>query len=136
LSGRLYDDDPLAVFRPWAAALAAQGVRKVRDGLVLDVSFFDDVRVHPDWPPAQEQSWWQAPVSALSFNDNVVLVRATGGLRPGAPALRGFSPAWPPLLSVSGRVLTATGRGGSLGVRRAAGSRTVVAGGRVGGRRT
>src|SRR5262249_1314122 len=80
LSGRLYDDDPLAVFRPWASALAASGVKRVRDGLLLDVSFFDDVRVHPDWPPAQEQSWWQAPISALSYNDNVVFVQATGGL--------------------------------------------------------
>jgi PBP4 family serine-type D-alanyl-D-alanine carboxypeptidase len=132
ISGRLYDDDPLAVFRPWATALASKGVKRVRDGLVLDVSFFDDVRVHPDWPPAQEQSWWQAPVSALSYNDNVVLVQATGGLRPGAPALLGFYPAGPPLLSVIGRVLTTTGRRGQLGLRRQAGSHTVVAAGRVG----
>jgi PBP4 family serine-type D-alanyl-D-alanine carboxypeptidase len=136
LSGRLYDDDPLAVFRPWAEALASKGVKKVRDGLVLDVSFFDDVRVHPDWPPSQEQSWWQAPISALSYNDNVVLVRATGGVRPGAPALLGFYPAGPPLLSIIGRVLTTTGRGGSLGVRRPSGSHTVLAAGRVGSRGT
>jgi D-alanyl-D-alanine carboxypeptidase/D-alanyl-D-alanine-endopeptidase (penicillin-binding protein 4) len=136
LSGRLYDDDPLAVFRPWAGALSAAGVRKIRDGLLLDVSFFDDVRVHPDWPPAQEQSWWQAPVSALSYNDNVVLVRATGGFRPGAPALLGFYPAGPPLLSIIGRVLTTTGHRGQLGVRRPTGSHTVLAAGRVGSNRT
>src|SRR5512140_2663450 len=50
LSGRWYDDDPLAVFRPWAQSLVKRGLREVRDGLVLDVSFFDDTQVHPDWP--------------------------------------------------------------------------------------
>lgn len=136
ISGRLFDDDPLAVFRPWAASLAQRGVRQLRDGLLLDVSFFDDVRVHPDWPAEQEQNWWQAPTSALSYNDNVVLVRATGGLRPGAPALLGFYPAGPPLLSLIGRVMTAKGRGTRVGVRRVSGSHTVVAEGLVGRNRT
>ena len=83
ISGRWYGDDPLAVFRPWAASLAKKGLRSVRDGLLLDISFFDDVQSHPDWPSEQEQRWYQAPVSALSYNDNIVLVRASGGLRPG-----------------------------------------------------
>ncbi|MEO6323012.1 MAG: D-alanyl-D-alanine carboxypeptidase/D-alanyl-D-alanine-endopeptidase, partial [Thermoanaerobaculia bacterium] len=136
ISGRLFDDDPLAVFRPWAASLAKQGIRQLKDGLLLDVSFFDDVRVHPDWPAEQEQNWWQAPTSALSYNDNVVLVRATGGLRPGAPALLGFYPAGPPLLSLIGQVMTAAGRGARVGVRRTSGSHTVVAQGLVGRNRT
>ncbi|HSB35312.1 MAG TPA: D-alanyl-D-alanine carboxypeptidase, partial [Thermoanaerobaculia bacterium] len=96
LSGRLYDDDPLAVFRPWAESLSRQGIRSVRDGLLLDTSFFDDARTHPDWPTEQEQRWYQAPVSALSYNDNVVLVRVTGGVRSGGPAVLGFYPAGPP----------------------------------------
>src|ERR1019366_3191126 len=41
LSGRWYEDDPLAVFRPWAASLTNKGIRAVRDGLLLAVSFFD-----------------------------------------------------------------------------------------------
>lgn len=136
ISGRLYDDDPMAVFRPWARSLAARGIRKVRDGLLLDVSFFDDVRTHPDWPAQQEQFWWQAPVSALSYNDNVVLVRATGGLRPGAHALLGFYPAAPALMTLLGRVVTASGYGARVGVKREAGSPTVLAVGRVGRNRT
>ena len=56
----------------------------MRDGLLLDVSFFDDVQSHPDWPSEQEQRWYQAPVSALSYNDNVVLVRASAGSGPAA----------------------------------------------------
>ncbi|MDL2716961.1 MAG: D-alanyl-D-alanine carboxypeptidase/D-alanyl-D-alanine-endopeptidase, partial [Acidobacteriota bacterium] len=135
ISGRWYDDDPLAVFRPWAASLSKKGLRSVRDGLLLDVSFFDDVRSHPDWPSEQEQRWYQAPVSALSYNDNVVLVRASGGLRPGSPALLGFDPLGPPLLSLISNVVTAS-RKTWVGVSRGAGSNTVVAAGRVGKNRT
>ena len=136
ISGRLYEDDPLAVFRPWAAALQRRGIRKIQGGLLLDVSFFDDQRIHPDWPAEQEQRWYQAPTSALSYNDNVVLVRATGGIRPGAPAVLGFYPAGPHLLSLVSQVRTINGGGAYVGVRRMAGSRTVVASGMVGNRRT
>ncbi|MGZ6988370.1 MAG: D-alanyl-D-alanine carboxypeptidase/D-alanyl-D-alanine endopeptidase [Thermoanaerobaculia bacterium] len=135
LSGRWYEDDPLAVFQPWAASLARKGVRVVRDGLLLDVSFFDDVQSHPDWPTEQEQRWYQAPVSALSYNDNIVLVRASGGLRPGSPALLGFDPLGPPLLNLISNVVTASRRTW-VGVHRGAGSHTVVAAGRVGKNRT
>ncbi len=136
ISGRLYDDDPWAVFRPWAEAVAARGVRTIRDGLLLDTSFFDDERTHRDWPSAQEQNWYQAPVSALSYNDNVVLVRVTGGLRPGGRASLGFYPSQPFLMSVVGRVTTYRGAGASVGVSRRAGSPQVVASGVVGSRRT
>ncbi len=135
LSGRWYDDDPLAVFRPWAQSLVKRGLREVRDGLLLDVSFFDDEKVHPDWPAEQEARWYQAPVSALSYNDNVVLVRASGGLRPGAPALLAFDPLGPPLLNLISQVVTAQRRT-YVGVRRDAGSHTVVAAGAVGKNRT
>lgn len=135
LSGRWYDDDPLAVFRPWAQSLVKKGLREVKEGLVLDASFFDDVQVHPDWPAAQEARWYQAPVSALSYNDNVVLVRASGGLRPGTPAILGFDPLGPPLLNLISQVVTAQRRT-RVGVRREAGSHTVVAAGAVGKNRT
>lgn len=136
ISGRLYEDDPYAVFRPWSASLRARGIRKIRDGLLLDTSFFDDERTHPDWPAAQEQNWYQAPVSALSYNDNVVLVRVTGGVRPGGRASLGFYPAQPFLMSLVGRVTTHRGYGARVGVSRRAGSPTVVASGSVGHRRT
>jgi D-alanyl-D-alanine carboxypeptidase/D-alanyl-D-alanine-endopeptidase (penicillin-binding protein 4) len=135
ISGRLYDDDPWAVFRPWAEAVAAAGVRSIRDGLLLDTSFFDDERTHPDWPSAQEQNWYQAPVSALSYNDNVVLVRVTG-IRPGGRASLGFYPAAPFLMSLVGRVETYRGSGARVGVSRRAGSPKVVASGVVGTRTT
>ncbi len=135
ISGRFFDDDPLAVFRPWAESLVRQGIRRIEGGLLLDTTFFDDVKIHPDWPEDQEGRWYQAPVSALSYNDNVVLVRASGGLRPGRPAVLGFHPAGPYLLSLIGRVTTTASRTW-MGVRRPAGSRTVIAAGSVGRNRT
>lgn len=136
ITGRLYENDPYAVFRPWAEALKAKGVRRIRDGFLLDTSFFDDVRAHPDWPADQEQNWYQAPISALSYNDNVVLVQVTGGLRPGARALFGFYPAGPASMSIVGTVTTAQAPVASVGIQRRAGSGTVYASGIVGRNRT
>lgn len=136
ISGRLYENDPWAVFRPWAAALSGRGIRSIRDGLLLDTSFFDDEKTHSDWPSAQDQNWYQAPVSALSYNDNVVLVRVTGAPRPGGRAALGFYPAHPYLMSVGGHVATLGGSGANVGVSRRAGSTRVYATGTVGARRS
>lgn len=74
LSGRFHFDDPYGPFREWAAALSDRGIRRIRGDLVLAHGFFDDQRVHPDWPRDQLARWYEAPVEALSFNDNCVLV--------------------------------------------------------------
>lgn len=83
LSGRHYFGDALAPFRPWAEALLRLGVRSVGGDLVLEHGFLDDELVHPDWPRNQLDRWYEAPVSALSFSDNSLLVRAwpNGGSR-------------------------------------------------------
>jgi serine-type D-Ala-D-Ala carboxypeptidase/endopeptidase (penicillin-binding protein 4) len=86
LSGRFHDGDSFAPFRPWARELAARGVRRVEGDLVLVNGLFDEPRVHPDWPRDQLVAWYEAPIDALSFNDNCVLVRVRPGARPGSPA--------------------------------------------------
>lgn len=75
LSGRQHDGDPLAVFLPWAEALAARGIRRVSGRLILADGLFDRQRIHHDWPRDQLTRWYEAPVGALSFSDNCVLVR-------------------------------------------------------------
>ena len=47
---------------------------------------FEPPRVHPDWPRDQLDRWYEAPVEALSFSDNAVLVRVAPGVAPGKPA--------------------------------------------------
>ena len=86
LSGRFHDGDPYAIFRDWAAALKAQGIRRVTGDLFLVNGLFNPPNVHPDWPRDQLTSWYEAPVEALSFNDNCVLVRVWPASRAGLPA--------------------------------------------------
>jgi D-alanyl-D-alanine carboxypeptidase len=56
---------------------------------VLNASAFDGMYRHPEWPPDRDSRWYQAPISALSYNDNVVIVSVGRGRHPGAPAQRG-----------------------------------------------
>ena len=75
ISGRAFDGDSYGAFRLWARELAARGVRRVAGDLYLDDGLFEALEIHPDWPRPQLASWYEAPVAALSFNDNCVLVR-------------------------------------------------------------
>jgi len=86
LSGRFHDGDSYAIFREWAAALKAQGIGRVTGNLYLVNGLFNPPNIHPDWPRDQLTSWYEAPVEALSFNDNCVLVRVWPASRAGLPA--------------------------------------------------
>ncbi len=72
ISGRFYDGDPTAAFRQWAEALRRRGLRTVTGDLVGDDRFFDRQYRHPSWPRGQEAYWYEAPIGALSLNDNCV----------------------------------------------------------------
>jgi len=91
ISGRFYDDDPLHLPRKWIRELRALGITRVRGSLVVDDHAFDRVFRHPDWNPAESDFWYQAPVSALSFNDNCIdlLIRPAS---PGALAVVALKP--------------------------------------------
>ena len=86
ISGRFYDDDAFAIFDKWAAGLRQAGILRVTGDLVLNASSFDGEYRHPDWPPERDSRWYQAPISALSYNDNVVVVSVGKGALPGSPA--------------------------------------------------
>ena len=86
ISGRFYNDDFKAVCDRWAGGLKKAGIVRVGGDLILNASFFDDLGRHPDWPNGQEYKWYQAPSSALAYNDNVVYVSIGPGERPGRPA--------------------------------------------------
>ena len=109
ISGRLYDGDPYAVFRGWAAALKARGIYRVDGDLYLDHGLFEGPTIHPDWPARDRQKWYQAPISALSFSDNCLLVRIDPASRAGAPARVEVVPRLP-LFRVENRARTADSR--------------------------
>ena len=85
ISGRDFDGDSYGAFRPWAAALRERGVRRVQGDLWLADGLFESLRIHPDWPHDQLTRWYEAPVGALSFNDDCILVRVSPGPK-GGPA--------------------------------------------------
>ncbi|HET9229145.1 MAG TPA: D-alanyl-D-alanine carboxypeptidase/D-alanyl-D-alanine-endopeptidase [Thermoanaerobaculia bacterium] len=84
ISGRDYAGDPFAPFREWARALRDRGIERVTGDLYLDHGLFDPPLVHPDWPRDQLTRWYEAPVEALSFSDNCILVRVWPGKAGGA----------------------------------------------------
>ncbi len=131
LSGRFHDGDSYAPFRPWARELVARGIRKVTGDLHLVNGIFAEPKVHPDWPRDQLTAWYEAPVDALSFNDNCVLVRVWPGRKAGQLA----RPATvPPMDSFrfNNSARTVAGRKGRLIVSREATSDRLIVGGTIG----
>ncbi len=86
ISGRHYEGDSLAVFRTWAHSIKDKGVQVIEGDVFLVHGYFEPPQVHPDWPKDQLSRWYEAPVEALSFNDNCILVRVWPGKGIGAPA--------------------------------------------------
>jgi len=92
ISGRSHDGKPTAVLEEWAEAVAAAGIKSVRGGILADDTYFDRQHLHPLWPKGQHAAWYCAPVSALSFNDNCVLLTVVPGPKRGSLALASVEP--------------------------------------------
>jgi D-alanyl-D-alanine carboxypeptidase/D-alanyl-D-alanine-endopeptidase (penicillin-binding protein 4) len=128
ISGR-ENGDPYAVFRRWAAALRARGVRRVAGDLYLEHGLFSGPLVHADWPPEQRQWWYEAPVAALSFDDNCQLLRGWAGRTVGSFGVLEAVPHVD-VLTLQNRLRTVR-RGAHWAVHRAGGSRLVQVVGEV-----
>ena len=132
LSGRHFDGDSLAIFRRWGRQLRALGIEAVAGDLVLVHGFFAGPLVHPDWPRDQLDTWYEAPVDALSFNDNCVLVRVSGG-QPGRSARVELLPRVP-VLEVRNHATTAQDRKrGGVAIHRSDGSQEIRVSGSITG---
>jgi len=131
ISGRFYNDDFNAVFDKWAQGLVQAGIHQIIGDLVLNASFFDSQARHPEWPRDQEAKWYQAPVSALAFNDDVVLVSIRPGGRPGKPVSVSIDPPTGVLRPLSRATTVGSGGAVRLAVARSAGSDYVTVSGTV-----
>ncbi len=131
ISGRLHGGDPLAVFRQWARRLVSLGVTEVSGDLYLANGLFDHERVHPDWPRDQLHRWYEAPVDALSFEDNCLLVRVRPGAAPGRPARVEVVPDVPILSVRNTATTTSSVRRHNVSVYRAPGGDEVLVSGQV-----
>jgi D-alanyl-D-alanine carboxypeptidase/D-alanyl-D-alanine-endopeptidase (penicillin-binding protein 4) len=128
LSGRQYNGDSFGAFREWASALRKLGIESIAGDLVLVRGLFDDRLVHPDWPVDQLTRWYEAPVSALSFNDNCVLVKVEPGAAPGRPARVKTVPSLPifRISSSAGTTSRTKGAGLSIGRKTNSGEENVL----------
>jgi len=101
IKGRLYlkghGDPTLVVEDLWklVSELWSHGVRKVSGELVVDDTFFDDVRLGPGFEQKQEDLPFRAPNGALSVNYNAVGVNVLPGASDGAPARVVIDPQTP-----------------------------------------
>ena len=63
------------IFSEIVLLLKDAGKTSIED-VVIDVSFFDNNRVHPSWPPSQLNQWYACEVSGLNFYNNCVHIHA------------------------------------------------------------
>jgi D-alanyl-D-alanine carboxypeptidase/D-alanyl-D-alanine-endopeptidase (penicillin-binding protein 4) len=85
--------DPLAAIKRLAGQIVEAGVRRV-DGDIIgdDTAYVWDP--HPDGWAVDDPLWeYGAPVSALSLNDNAILLTASSGEKTGEPVRLSLSPA-------------------------------------------
>lgn len=57
-----------------AAAVKESDVKRL-DGIIVDSTFFDNDRVHPDWPPDQLNRPYACEVSGLNYNGNCIRLK-------------------------------------------------------------
>ncbi len=89
-----------------ARQVAAHGVHLVRGAIIADASYFQTRRYRPGWE-FDDLTWgYGAPVSALTLNDNEMLLHVQPAALPGQPARVTISPACL-LYRLSAKVTTA-----------------------------
>ena len=92
ISGRMLRGSS-AVLDQLVDSLYARGVRRIEGDVIGDGSYFDDVRLGPEWNPNDLNAWYGAPISALSFAENVVKLQVLPGGSAGEPARVQTEPA-------------------------------------------
>ncbi|HEU6450994.1 MAG TPA: D-alanyl-D-alanine carboxypeptidase/D-alanyl-D-alanine-endopeptidase [Gemmatimonadaceae bacterium] len=115
LSSRYYQGGASAAMDVLAQLVADAGVKRVTGSIIADASAFGDELVPDGWLDRYLQSSYAARVSALSLNDNIVLVAVEPG-QSGHAAIVSLEPASD--IPVSSSVRTVAGKkGGRIIVR-------------------
>ncbi len=76
--------DATAPLRSFARELRERGIHTVAGDILGDGTFFHGPPRRPSWNPRDLNEWYAAPVSGLTFNENMVTLR----ISPGAPGER------------------------------------------------
>lgn len=95
--GQRVDQEGLHPFVAMARAVRQAGIRRVDGNVVGDATLFSGPERGPGWNPADFNDWFAAPVSALSYTENVVTVRIFPAPGAGARPRVEVEPAGSPL---------------------------------------
>ena len=79
-------DQPPAVFSEWASVLRGAGITRVTGRVIGDDNAFDDEMLGAGWAWDYLAYGYAAPVSALQYNEGVVVLRLKPGAKEGDPA--------------------------------------------------
>ena len=131
LSGKFLPGGPSAPMNRLADLVASNGIRHITGSIIGDASGFDDQKVPEGWLTRYLQASYAARVSALSLNENVVVVAVTP-TSAGKPATVVLEPSTSAIPLVA-NVRTVAGGGARLGFRKR-GDGTITAGGSIGTR--
>ncbi len=133
LSGRVFPyqkDAPkgsgLQAIEELADQVVAGGVQRIEGDVVGDDRLYPWAPYPPSWTQDDALREFGAPVSALSVNDNTVMLSVRPGVRPGEPAEVSIDPALE-YYAVDSRIVTVAGGGDAkLRISRQPGSRQLL----------
>lgn len=78
-------DRPTGGMERFVEAVREAGIREIRGQVVGDGSYFRGDPRRPSWNPADLDNWFAAPISALTFNENMVTLRVQPTRAAGLP---------------------------------------------------
>lgn len=119
------------VFGEWAEALRRAGITRIDGRVIGDDTAFDDEPLGAGWAWDYLSAGYAAPSGALSYNENVVVVRVSPGPAAGDAALVEIGPPGHGLEPDVQVVTGPTGSAATLAVTRAPGRTSVLIRGRV-----
>lgn len=131
LSGKFLPGGPSAPMNRLAQLVASKGIKRVTGSVIGDATAFDDEKVPQGWLTRYLQASYAARVSALSLNDNLVIVAVTP-TSPGQPASVALEPS-NNAIPLSASVRTVAGGGARLSFAKSS-TGTITARGSIGTR--
>lgn len=126
LSPRFMRGGPSAPMDMLASLTSSAGVRKVTGDLIADASAFESRNIPEGWLTRYAGSAYAAPFSALSLNENIVVVSITPGAS-GSAATVALEPATSGM-TVTNTVRTVSGTAVRVSSRRVSDDRVIVSG--------
>ena len=126
LSPRFVRGGPEAPMTLLAQFTAGAGIKRVKGDLIADASGFESRRIPEGWLARYAGAAYAAPFSALSLNENIVIIAVTP-TKAGQNAYVGLQPATYGM-TVTNTVRTVAGRAVRISARRVGDDRVLVSG--------